>query len=190
MNTAADNWLPRHRIDVDAFHRMIETGILAADARVELIQGEMLDMAPIGNKHVAIVNRLTQHMVQACVGRAIVAIQQSLQLDRHSEPQPDVAVLKARADFYENKHASAADVFLLVEVSDSSLRYDREIKIPLYAQFGVPEVWLIDVQARRLTCLREPAQGRYTSSVVMNSGSVQIAGLPGICVDVGWILGQ
>ncbi|NJO12623.1 MAG: Uma2 family endonuclease, partial [Gammaproteobacteria bacterium] len=102
---------------MDAFHRMVETGILAADARVELIHGEMLDMAPIGNKHAAIVNRLNMHLAQACAGSAIVAIQQSLRLDRHSEPQPDIAVLKPRTDFYEARHAAAEDVLLLVEVS-------------------------------------------------------------------------
>jgi Uma2 family endonuclease len=188
MNTAADNWLPRHRIDVDAFHRMVETGILAADARVELIHGEMLDMAPIGSTHAGLVNRFIR-VFEGMGERAILTVQQPLRLDRYSEPQPDIALLKPRADFYGRKHPTAEDVLLLVEVSDTSLRYDREVKVPLYAQHGVTELWLLDTQARQLTCWREPIRGQYSSSVVLSSGVLQVAALPGVAVDLDWILG-
>lgn len=189
MNTAADNWLPRHRIDVDAFHRMVETGILAADARVELIHGEMLDMAPIGSRHAGIVNLLIRAF-EGMGERAILSVQQPIRLDRYSEPQPDIALLKPRGDFYTRQHPTAEDVLLLVEVSDSSLRYHREIKIPLYAQCGVTEVWLVDTQARQLTRMRAPIRGQYSSSVVLSSGVVQVAALPGIAVDLDWLLGH
>jgi Uma2 family endonuclease len=180
MSTAADHWLLRHRIDVDAFHRMAEAGIFAADARVELIQGEMLDMAPIGSPHAGFVNRLTFCLSQAIGNRAVLSVQHPLRLDKYSEPQPDVALLKPRADFYERQHPTPQDVLLVIEVADSSLRYDREIKSPLCAQYGVTEFWLIDVDARQLTCLREPAQGRYSSSVVLTD----------VAVDLAWLLGK
>ena len=190
MNTAADNWLPRHRIDVDAFHRMVETGILAPDARVELIHGEMLDMVPIGSRHAAAVNRLNWRFFQACAAHGIVSVQHPLRLDRYSEPQPDIAVLKPRADFYAARHPTAEDVLLVVEVCETSLRYDREIKTPLYAHHGVTELWLVDVQDKQLMVMREPQCEQYRSSIVQSSGMLQIAALPEVSIDVAWLLGQ
>jgi len=190
LNAAADSWLPRHRFDVDAFHRMSETGILAPDARVELIHGEMLDMAPIGSRHAAVVNRLNSCLVKAFGAHGIVSVQHPLRLDGYSLPQPDVAVLKPRADFYETRHPTAEDVLLVVEVSDTTLRYDRQIKVPLYAARGVTELWLIDVAGKQVLVMREPLRGQYRSSTVNNSGMLQIAALPQLSIDVAWLLGQ
>jgi Uma2 family endonuclease len=166
---------------------MAEVGILAQDARVELIQGEILDTAPIGTRHSALVDQLNLRLVQGAAERAIVSVQRSIRLDQHSQPQPDIALLEPRSDFYKAKFPTAADVLLLVEVSDTSSRYDREIKIPLYARHGITELWLIDVQARELTCLREPSLGRYSNVAVLTTGTLRVAALPDVILDLDWL---
>ena len=160
---------------------------MTRDERVELIQGEIIDMVPIGSRHAALVNKLNRCLVESIGERAIVAVQQPIRLGQHSEPQPDIALLKPRADFYDATHPAAVDVLLLVEISDTSLRYDREIKMPLYARHAIPEVWLIDVQAKELICLREPMTDRYISSVAIRSGALEVAALPSVVVDLAWL---
>ena len=152
----------RHRLDVDAYHRLGEADILENGARIELINGELIDMAPIGQGHAGTVNRLTETLVLACQGRAIVSVQNSLRLDRFSEPQPDFAVLRPRADYYgAGAFASAADTLLLIEVADRSLRYDRAVKLPLYARARIPECWIVDLKRRVVEVHREPSETGY-----------------------------
>ena len=158
-----DEVLVRHKLNVDDYHRMGEAGILGEDDRVELIDGELIDMAPIGSDHVATVNGLTEALVLACTGRAIVSVQNPVRLDRLNEPQPDVAVFRLRADRYRSRDtAGPSDVLLLVEVSDSSLRFDRTVKLPLYARSGIAEVWVVDLQRRVLEAHRRPVGDAYT----------------------------
>jgi len=187
MNTAADSWLPRHRIDVDAFYRMAEAGVLAQGERVELIEGEVIDMAPISSRHAALTNKLNSRLTQAVGERAIVAVQQPIRLSQYSELQPDISLLKPRTDFYDASHPAPADILLLIEVSNSSIRYDREVKIPLYARHSIPEVWLIDVQAKEVICLSEPTADGYTSSIAIRSGTLAIAALPDVIIDLAGI---
>jgi len=159
-------WLPpvaRHRFSIADFRRLAEAGILAEDARVELIEGELIDMAPIGCLHGGFVKRLAR-LFFAAVGRsAIVSIQDPIDLSPHSQPQPDLALLRPRADDYMDSHPTAADVWLIVEVSDSTMAYDCQIKLPLYARQGIPEVWLIDPVARCLLRHNRPLDGQWQS---------------------------
>lgn len=182
--------LTRHRLTVADYYRMGEAGIFAPDARVELIEGEIVDMAPIGARHGSAVKRLNAMLVAAVGSRAVVSVQDPLRLSDLSEPEPDLMLLKPRADFYADAHPGAADVLLLIEVADTSARYDCEIKLPLYARHGVPEVWIVDLPARLLRLYREPLGEDYgQSSTTATPGRTPIAALPGIEIDLAPILG-
>src|SRR5688572_15958278 len=128
MSVAMEEWPSRHRITVDQYHRMAEEGLLAPDARVELIEGEIVDMPPIGSRHAAAVSQLGKILYAAVGDSAIVWCQSSIRLGDLSEPQPDFAVLACREDLYRERHPAAADVLLAIEVSDSTLRYDLQTK--------------------------------------------------------------
>jgi len=184
-----ESWLPRHRITVEEYYRMAEVGLLAEDARVELIEGEIIDMAPIGSRHGAVVSRLDELLQRAAGERAIVRSQTPLRLSRSSEPQPDLALVKRRRDFYEAAHPVPADVFLVVEVSDTTMRYDREVKVPLYARHGVPEVWLVDLAKRRVHFFRSPTDGKFADvSSSAEPGIMAVAALPGVAIDLSDVL--
>ena len=151
----------RHRITTDEYYRMAEAGIFKADDRVELIEGEIFDMSPIGVDHAYVVKRLNSIFMQ-CVGmKAIVSIQDPIHLNARSEPQPDIALIHYRDDFYRQAHPRPEDIILLVEVSDTTLRYDREVKLPLYARHAIPEVWIVDLEHQRLEVFRQPDEGVY-----------------------------
>jgi Uma2 family endonuclease len=140
---------------------MAEAGILRPDAHVELIEGEIIDMAPIGSRHAGVVEQLASILRAAAGDSAMVRTQQPVSLGDRSEPEPDLAVVRARSDFYKLAHPGPADVFLLIEVAEASLQYDTTIKIPLYARHAIPEVWIIDLEGGRTVRYREPQQGRY-----------------------------
>jgi Uma2 family endonuclease len=151
--------LPYHRWTVEEFHQMAVAGLLDETDRVELIEGEMIDMAPIGSKHAFIVNRISQLLSARVGGLCLVSTQNPVRFGDRSEPQPDIALLGNSN--YMAALPTATDVLLIIEVSDSTLEYDRDIKLGLYARHGIPEVWLIDVNAKEITVYREPAEGQY-----------------------------
>ncbi len=189
MNAAANALPARHPLTVTDFHKMGETGILPLDARVELINGEIIDMAPIGSPHAGKVNRLVSVLTEATGKAAIVAVQNPIVLGDLSEPQPDIAVLRPRADFYEHAHPRANDVLLLIEVADTTAHYDREVKIPLYARHGIVEVWLLDLERGQLEIYREPSAEGYRQ-VLTPEHHTRIAptALPAISMAVADIL--
>lgn len=190
MGTLMESWPRRHRITADEYHRMAEVGLLAPDARVELIEGEIIEMTPIGREHMSVVDQLTELFVRAVGESAIVRVQGSVRLGSMSEPEPDLVLLRRRADFYRNQFASAPDVLLIVEVSDTTLRYDRDIKVPLYARHGVPEAWIVDLPNERLLVYGEPNDGTYQrQNVVERPALVSVAALPGLEVDLSAIFG-
>jgi Uma2 family endonuclease len=178
----------RHRLDVDAYYKMAEAGILTHPRRVELIDGEIIDMAAIGSPHAAITNRLNRLLVPAVDGLALVSVQSPLRLDAYNEPEPDLMLLRPRADDYRASHPGAADVLLLIEVSESSLAYDRSAKLALYAKFGVAEVWIVDVSGAAIEVYREPAGVGYAFKERLTSGSLAPGLVPGVTVDVGALL--
>jgi Uma2 family endonuclease len=183
MNVSIKGEPRAHRLTVDDYYRMAEVGLLAPDARVELIEGEIIDMPPIGAPHASTVDVLTAWLVPAAIGRAHVRIQGAIRLGRRSEPQPDVTVLRLREDRYSRSHPTGADVLLAIEVSDTTLRYDLERKGPLYARHGIPEYWVIDVAARRVHVLRAPRGGTFGETLVAESGLLHVPAL-GIELDV------
>jgi len=140
----------RRRFTADDYERMGEAGILRAEDRVELIDGEVVAMSPIGSRHGAGVDRANFVFVTTARASAIVRVQGAVRLDPYHQPEPDLALLRPRADFYASAQPGPADILLVLEVAESSLAYDRDVKAPLYARFGVPEYWLIDVNERVL----------------------------------------
>ena len=175
----------RHRITVYDYHRMAEIGVLSPDARVELIEGEIIDMAPIGNDHQSIVDQLTRALVVTVGDRAIVRTQGSIRLSQWSEPEPDVVLLKPRPDFYRSEFALGTDTLLVIEVSDTTLRYDRDIKVPLYARHGVPEVWVVDVNGNALLVYGDLHDDKYERHVALERPeTMPVTLLPGIALDV------
>jgi Uma2 family endonuclease len=145
----------------EEYHCMGEVGILKPTERVELIRGEIIEMSPIGRRHVAFVNNLTQLLVLRLGGRAIVSVQNPVALDDDTEPEPDLAVLRRRAVPYKESEPATDDVLLLIEVADSSLAYDRGTKLWLYAESGIPEYWLVDTAAEAIETHRRPGPGGY-----------------------------
>ncbi len=181
--------LKRRRFTVEEYDRMAQAGILGEDDRVELISGEVLEMTPIGRRHASCVARLVHLFDQALGGSAVIWPQNPVHLSEHSEPQPDLAVLHARADFYAAGHPVPEDVFLLVEVAESSTDPDRRVKVPLYAAGGIPEVWLIDLEQETVTVYRHPAPDGYrTARVFRRTEQVSPAAFPHRSFDVDDIL--
>jgi len=180
----------RHRLTVADYYRMAEVGILDSEARVELIDGEIIDMAPPGSPHAAAVMYLTEVLVRAVGGRASVLAQNPVRLGEYSEPQPDLALLRRRDDFYRERHPQPDDVLLIVEVAASSLRFDRKKKIPLYARHGIPEMWLVDLGGRRLVRYRAPQHGSFTLVDEPDLRSaLEISTLSGMAVDLQRLFG-
>ena len=179
-----------HRLTVSDFEQMGEAGILVPEERIELIDGELYDMAPIGEDHAATVGWLNEVLVLACAGRAIVAPQNPVLLDPASLPQPDFTILRRRKDFYRTQRPGPADILLLIEVADTSLRFDRTIKLPRYARAGIAEFWLVDLQARLLEVHRRPATDGYEDMTLHQAGeSLALTLLPEIIITLGPIFG-
>jgi len=153
--------LQRRRFTVDEYYRMLDAGILTEDDRVELIEGEIIQMAAIGSRHAACVNRLTRLLVERVGGDGVVTVQNPVRLSDLSEPQPDFVVARPREDFYASAHPRPEDTLLVVEVAHTTPGYDRGIKLPLYATAGVPEVWIVDVEGGAIEVYLEPGRGRF-----------------------------
>jgi Uma2 family endonuclease len=153
--------LLRRRFTVEEYHQMAEAGVLSEDERVELIDGEIIEMAAIGSRHAAGVKRLNHLFSQRLGARALISVQDPIQLSASSEPQPDVALLRPQADFYAQGHPQPTDVFLVVEVADTSVGFDRDLKAPLYAQAGIPEMWLANLTDDYVDVYRHPHPSGY-----------------------------
>jgi Uma2 family endonuclease len=152
----------RRQFTVDDYARMRETGILNEDDRVELLDGEIYIMSPLGPLHIALVNRLNKLLMKYVGDDALLSVQNSVRLDDYSEPQPDIAVLRPRDDDYEQELARPDDILLLIEISDTSVEYDRDQKLPRYAASEIAEVWIIDANQQIVEQYTQPLQGQYT----------------------------
>jgi Uma2 family endonuclease len=180
----------RRRFNVDEYHRMVESGVLREDDRVELIDGEVVVMSPIGNPQAACVDRLTELLVLSLARRATVRVQNPVRLDDHSEPQPDLLVARRAEDFYASRCPGPDDTLLAIEVGDSSVRFDREVKAPLYARSGIRELWLVDLGAGDVRVCRRPTATGYADVGAKRRGdTLSIEALPELQLRVSEVLG-
>lgn len=175
---------------VDEYYRMAEAGILREDDRVELIEGEIVEMSPIGSRHASCVRRLNELLFRDIGQAAIISVQSPIRIDDYSEPEPDVAVLKRREDFYAEGHPTASDVLLLIEVADTSVEYDRNIKLPLYAKAGISEVWLVNLPQETIEIYRQPLDKTYREVRLVKRGeSLEAEALSNLMLEAENILG-
>jgi Uma2 family endonuclease len=180
MSAQTESWPRPHRLTVHDYYRMAEVGLLSPDDRTELIEGEIIDMPPIGDRHAAAVRLLTTRLVRAVDDVAEVSAQLPVRLSLRSEPQPDFAIVKAKRGGYR-KHPQARDVLLLIEVSNSTLRYDLGKRANLYAAHAIPEYWVIDLRRDRVWRHRAPSDGVYTQLDEVTSGALP---LPTLGVEI------
>ena len=148
------------KFSIDDYHKMAEAGLFAKNERVELVEGRIYAVIPVGRRHAAIVAKLIAFFAPLRE-RTVVWVQNPLQLPPYGEPEPDVALLRFRETFYEDEVPKPGDVLLVVEVSDSTLRFDRHVKLPIYAEAGVPEFWIVDLVHNRTEVYREPVGAAY-----------------------------
>jgi Uma2 family endonuclease len=177
----------RHRFDAEEYHRMLEVGLLSEDDRVELIGGEIVDMTPIGWRHVQCINRLTMLLASFAAERSYaVSVQNPIGIGPRDEPQPDLALLQERPG---GRLPAPEDTLLVIEVSDTSLTYDRDIKLPLYAGAGIPEVWILDLRERKVEVYAEPSPDGYRISRSASSGEqVRSETVEGLSLSVNEVL--
>ncbi|MGH2588820.1 MAG: Uma2 family endonuclease [Dehalococcoidia bacterium] len=182
--------VPRRRFTVDEYYRMAEAGILHEDDHIELLDGEIIEMSPIGGRHAACVNCLAELFITRLAGRAIVGIQNPVHLSSGSEPEPDIALVRPRPDRYASGHPRPADIFLLVEVADSSLTYDRDVKLIFYAEAGIPEAWIVDLNAARILVYRAPRPDGYRQMTIVGpEEALSPIAFPDLVLAAGEILG-
>jgi Uma2 family endonuclease len=182
--------LAKHSFTVSEYERMGETGVFAPDARLELIEGEIIEMSPIGSRHAACVERISAHLHEISRRRFLVRTQNPIVLDDFSEPQPDVTVLRSRGDFYENAHPRPQDILLLIEVSDTTVTFDRSVKTSLYARAGILEFLIFNLADDQLEYYGQPEAGAYQNSRVLRRGDVfESAVVDSLTLDVNMVLG-
>ena len=176
----------RRCFSVAEYHAMGKAGIFAPDERVQLVDGEIFRMPPIGDWHASSVDIFANLFPPQLDGRAIVRIQNPVRLDAGSEPEPDVALLRWRDDFYQSGHPGPSDVLLVVEVADSTLDFDRNQKLSAYAHAGIPEVWILSRNDGRVEAYTDPAEGGYQRVRYVGRGeSISPQAFPDIALDVG-----
>ncbi len=174
---------------VDEYYKLAEVGLLDEDDRVELLDGEIVQMSPIGSRHAAAVTKFSSLLLTSVGESAIVSVQNPIRLSEKHEPLPDIAILKRREDFYRNSHPTPTDTFLLVEVADSSVGYDRGRKIPVYAKAGIHEVWLYNLNTNTITQYARPQEGKYQAVLSFGRGeTIRSISLPTLMIAIDAIL--
>ena len=190
MDTAPANILarypvPQHRLTRRDYYRLGEAGVFDEDDRVELLEGQLVDMSPIGPRHAIVTDNLNELLVREFAGRARVRCQQPMVLDDGSEPRQDFALVRRPWRGYPHTHPGPGDIFLLIEVADSSLDFDRTVKLELYARAGIREVWIVDLTAGRVLVHRHPSGGVYSSVVPLEAPELLgVEALPGVTIPV------
>lgn len=183
--------ITRRRFTADEYQRLGQIGTIHEDERVELLDGEIVQMAAVGSKHFACVNRLTDTFAPLANGRFTVSVQNPIRLSPHSEPEPDIVLLRYREDFYEDALPGPEDLLLVIEVADSSVKYDRDVKLRFYAEAGVPEVVIVGLTKSVLTSYRKPISRSYTAVTIYQRGdSFTPELLPDVTISVNSVLGR
>jgi hypothetical protein len=178
MSTLMQELPRRHRITVEHFYRMAEAGLFSEDERVELIAGEIIDVSPMASAHAGLLSHVASLITPVVASRCLVRQQLPLRLGDDSEPLPDIAVVTHRDDHYASRHPTAADALLVVEISSTTLRFDRDVKMPMYARHALRELWVLDTNAEQVHYYRSPADGRYcTTGTVPLTGRIAIEAL-------------
>ena len=183
--------LNKRTFNVNEYHLMFNAGILQESDRTELITGEIITMSPIGFKHASCVARLVRLFTLKLMDRGLVFPQNPIKLNNNSEPQPDLAILKYRDDFYNQQLPQSDDVLLIIEVADTTLEFDQDVKIPLYASANLPEVWIMDLNSDCLEVYRHIHQGKYQEKRRLCQGDyINVLAVNDILFSVGEILGK
>ena len=179
------------RFSVEEFHKMTEAGILPEESGWEIIDGYIVNKMSIGSKHAGTVKRLGEMLRDLTRQQAIVSVQDPIDIDKYNEPEPDVALLKRRSDFYTESHPTPADVLLLIEVSDSTVETDREIKRTLYAEAGIEEFWLVNLKENTIECYSSPKNGSYRLAQIFETGETVVSKkIENLVLQVEEILGS
>lgn len=180
----------RHLFTVAEYHEMVRVGILREDDRLELIHGEILETPPIGNEHGGCTDRLTRRFTALPERHVQVRIQGAVELAEHEEPQPDVALLKYRADYYSKRAPGPQDTFLAIEVSDTTLEHDRKTKMPLYASSGIAESWIVNLPEQCIEVYRKPSRRGYREVKRYSRGdTISPLAFPELTLSVDDVLG-
>lgn len=178
------------KFTIEQYQKMGEMGIFQPEERIELIEGEIIKMSPIGLQNAVVINRLNRFFSVQLVERTVVTIQNPIQLNNYSEPQPDIALLKPREDFYANKFPSPEDVLLLIEIADSSVICDQEVKLPLYAENNIPEFWLVNIPRQVLEVYRQPEAKTYQKQqIISKNQTISPLAFPDLTIDFSTIFG-
>ena len=189
MSVSTEGFYKKHLTNLAEWKKLGEANIFPPGSRLELINGEIIEMAPIGSNHSGHINRLTQLLVQLVSNQAIVSVQNPVQLSNLSEPEPDLMLLKPSPDFYSSEHPNASHVLLLIEVADSSLKFDQNQKLRLYALHNIPEYWLLNINDACLEVYRQPHDGVYAEKTTLRSGDkITLSQLEKISIEIANIL--
>ena len=181
----------RKRFTVSNFQTMIDVGSLEEGSPYELLNGEIIEMAAIGRKHAAIVDRMSTFLNRMMIDAIIVRVQNPIELGAFSQPEPDLAILHWKDDFYESGHPEAPDIHLLIEVSDTTLEKDRTVKLPIYAAAEIVEVWIVNLPDYQIEVYRSPVAGTYSSVQTFITGQIlTVETLPKVSINVDEILGS
>lgn len=168
--------IPSFDFSVESYHKLVSSGVLKPTDKVELIEGKIIPMSPINSPHAACVRRLGNILRKIFVDTAIISEQNPITLGTHSEPEPDVAVLRFDEDNYEEAHPCEKDVLIAIEVSHTTQKYDRETKLPLFAQYDIPETWIVDLKAKSIEVYSKPMNGEYGDKKTFQQGDVLESG--------------
>jgi Uma2 family endonuclease len=186
-----DVQITHHLFTTDEYDQMITAGILTENDRVELVNGEIVEMSPINVRHVTAVLRATRLFSRDLADGAFVSVQNPIRLDEWSQPEPDITLLSLREDVYAAGLAEPEDILLLVEVADTSLHYDRTVKIPMYARAGIQEVWLVNLVGREIEVYREPTAAGYRVMTRLFPGDAAVPlAFPDVAFAVDDLLGS
>ncbi len=183
--------IERYRLTSAMYREIVEKGILSEDDRVELIEGELVAMPPIGSEHMGVVNQIAERLISQLGSHSIVSIQGPIHLSDFSTPQPDLALLAPRRDYYKRSLPQPGDIMLVIEVADSSLAYDREVKTPLYARANIPEAWIVNLIDRWIEVYRDPSPVGYTTLLkVLPGKSIAPQTFPDVTIIVDELLSE